>query len=502
MLTLTLLSLPVTGLSQAEKTCGLLIGYSGNGFLPFVDGGDLSFAVGEQLYVLSPSGGSTVFLTDPQGRKDKYVLTEKAPTLLREFARGDGGVWRLLLDDGCEMTLVVSERGSLLYGVITVEKDTHDQLILNLQGPPYLGFRVEEPADDRSALRAKPGGELLLDVGRPFRFVVLYLLYPDRFTISGKVSGTPFTYTIDPLVGVYRYDRPVRGTVVPVRLPELGRVGQGGIFPLRYGTYSIRLVGATPDGQTFTGTFTVEVAPFEFRVPRLSTYRQLNVNELRDGIRLVYLNYETGTMESINLNLPLYEVKVVDAVTGQTIDYYSFNVEGFVSVRDGAVTVLVPQRFDFREIRQVDDALTVTPSVTVGGIDVSDAIGEVTLYPGRETVLAVPMSEVLLRVRLAGHPDAIKAKLSLNGSLSIELNGAATLRIPAYVYNVTAETQWGTARQLFNASREQEVELVVYTPTDFTLALAFVAAAQLIALAVFSVRVYRARAAHRVKSDR
>ncbi|MCS7094384.1 MAG: hypothetical protein NZ988_01060 [Thaumarchaeota archaeon] len=502
LLVVALLTLPIPSSSQEERACELLIGYGGPGFLPLVDGGVISFSVGEQLYALSPLNDSRVRLVDPSGREERYFLEDRTRTLLREFARGDGGVWRFVSDDGCEMTLAVSERGSLFYGTITVWRDVRDQLTLSFEGPPYIGFRVEEPTDNRSAIWARPGDEVYFDIGVPFRSVLLYLSYPDPVTIYGEVGYTPFSYTIDPIVGVYRYQRPVNGTVVSLKIPNLGSTGPEGIFPLRYGSYTVRVVGLSPEGQTFFKTFDVEVAPFAFRSPKFSTYKQLSLNEFREGVSLVFLNYETGAMESIHLQVALYDVMVIDQTSGDVIEDYSLNVAGFVDVRDGPVTVLVPQRFNLREMQLEDNALTIKPSLRVGGVDISDVIGEVVVTRNSVTVLKVPMSEVLLRVRLAGYPEPLRAKLSLNGTFSAELNGSARLRIPAFVYNATAETSWGTARRLFDASKEKEVELVVYTPSDFMLALALVAAAQLIAFTVISLRAYRAKGHHRVKSDR
>ncbi|MCS6788132.1 MAG: hypothetical protein NZ733_02430 [Aigarchaeota archaeon] len=496
-----LLSAPLPAASQATEPCALLVGYGGQGFLPFVDGGALNFAVGERLHVLTPAGGATVQLIDPRGRVERYELAGGIQTRLKEFGRGDGGVWRLVSGDRCEMTLTVSERGSVIYGEVVVEKDFRGAIVLSIRGPPYIGFSVEEPRDDRNVLWTRPGGELLLELGRPIRSVVVYLLYPDRVTISGKVGETPFTYTIDPLVGVYRYERPVRGTQVPVRLPELGSVGPGGTFPLRYGTYTLRVMGTAPDGQQFSMTFAVEVAPFAFRAPRLSTYLVTDVDKLREGIRLVFLNYETGTVESIALKVPMYEVVVLDERTGQPIEDYSLSVEGMIGVRDGAATVLLPRSFDLREVQVGEDVLKVKPSLIIEGVNLTGVVREVILRRGEPTVLSVPMSEVQLRVRLAGHQDAIRAKVSLNGSTPLELEGAARIRLPAYLYNATAETPWGRVGGLFDASREREVELVVYAPTDLTLALAFAAAAQLAVLAAISLRAYRAGSRHRVKSE-
>ncbi len=482
--------------SHAQESFPLLLGYGGRSYLPFVGGSELVFMVGEALVVYSPASEVALKLSPPSGEPVSLTLQPRTPFPVRAFGPEDVGTWTLEVQSGERMRIRVVDPNVPLFGTVFVERWSDDQVLLRVQGSNAIGFEVEPIPGAPAAVRALPGQRLTVSVPVPLRGAVVYLMYPERVTLSGTVGGIPFSYSTDAVIARYDFDVPFGMTNFTVQLPLLGTVGPGGTFPLRYGNVVVQIVGIAPGGQRATFTQQIEVSPFSTAAPRLVSTRTVRLVELLErGAELVYLNYRTGRVEQLRVNVPYYGLAVVDPRRNVPIADYSAQVPGYTDFRVGNTTYFLPSAIGIPQAPEAEQRTLRLTGLRVHGFDVSSTVGEVELRPYLVTSVSVPLSSVKLRVRVAGTERLLSATLLVNGSGPLRVEGSATFDLPSGYYNLTAETSLGTVSKVVSALFDVEVDLVVY---GFSEEAAVLLAAALLQASVLGYLVIRAlRLKHR-----
>lgn len=494
VLALVLLSLPAVPLqvSHAQESFPLLIGYGGWSYLPFVGGAELVFMVGETLTLFSPSSEFVVMLVPPDGEPEAVTLRPRIRVAVRTFVPQDVGTWFLESPSGERMGIRVVDPAAPLFGTLAIERWSEDEVLLRVQGSSAVGFEAAEPAGGDEVPRVLPGQELTLNVPVPVRGAVVYLMYPDRVSLTGTVGGIPFSYSTDAVIARYDFDLPFAMTNFTVRLPALGVVGPGGTFPMRYGSALVQVTGISPAGQRVTFTQRIEVSPFGASAPRLTNTKTVRaVDLLEREVELVYLNYRTGSVERLRLRVPHYGLAVIDARRLSDVGEYEASLPGHVGVRLGNVTYFLPSLLSIPP--QGAPGPVRLEGLRVHGFDVSRIVGDVLLGPNTVTLVSVPLSSVDLRVRVAGSDRLLEAQLLVNGTGPIKVPGRTTLKLPSGYYNVTALTQLGTVSRVVSALSDASVELVVYSLTEEATALLAAAFLQASVLGYLLLRSLRVR---------
>ncbi len=483
--------------SYAQESFPVLLGYGGRNYLPFVGGSELVFMVGETLTVYSPATEVTLKLIPPSGEPVALQVQPRTRVAVRTFGPDDVGTWFIEVPSGERMRLRVVDPNAPLFGTVSVEKWSDDQVLLRVQGSSAIGFEAEEGSSGPPVVRALPGQKLTVSVPVPLRGAVVYLLYPERVTLSGTVGGIPFTYSTDAVIARYEFDVPFGVANFTVQLPLLGTVGPDGTFPLRYGNVVVQITGISPAGQRATFTQQIEVSPFSAAVPRLTSSKTLRLVELLEkGIDLVYLNYRTGKVERFRISMPYYGLMVIDLRRKAAVSEYSASLPGYTDFRIGNVTYFLPSSLSIPPPQDVVQRTVRLAGLRVYGFDVSRTVSEVELRPYLVTVVSVPLSSVKLRVRVAGTERLLGASLYVNGSGPMRVEGSAALLLPAGYYNLTAETPLGTVSKVVSAHLDVDVDLVVYTFSEEALVLLAAALLQASVLGYLVMRVVRLR--HRV----
>jgi len=479
--------------SLAQESFPVLLGYGGRSYLPFVGGSELVFMVGETLVAYSPASEVVLKLFPPTGGPITLTLQPRARVTVKTFGTEDVGTWLLELPSGERMRIRVVDPNAPLFGTIYVERWSDDQVLLRVQGSSAVGFEAEATTGSPATLRALPGERLTVSVPVPLRGAVAYLMYPDRVTLSGSIGGIPFTYSTDAVIARYDFDVPFGMTNFTVQLPLLGTVGPGGTFPLRYGTVVVQISGISPAGQRATFTQQVEVTPFGTDVPRLVSTKIVRLGDLLEkGVELVYLNYRTGKVERLRLNIPYYGIMVVDPRRDVIVADYSVAVPGHTDFRSGRITFFLPSAVSIPPSSEAEQRTLRVTGLRVHGFDVSRVVGEVELRPNVVTMVSVPLSSVKLRVRVAGTERLLSASLFVNGSGPLRVEGSATLVLPSAYYNLTAVTPLGTVSRVVGAHSDVEVDLVVYSFSEeatLLLAAAFLQASVLGYLVLRALRL-------------
>jgi hypothetical protein len=463
--------------SFAQESFPVLLGYGGRSYLPFVGGSELVFMVGETLVAYPPASEVVLKLFPPKGGPITLTLQPRSRVTVRTFGPEDVGTWTLEVPSGERMRVRVVDPNAPLFGTLSVEKWSDDQVLLRVQGSSAVGFEAEVTTGSPATLRALPGEKLTVSVPVPLRGTVVYLMYPDRLTLSGNIGGIPFTYSTDAVIARYDFDVPFGMTNFTVQLPLLGTVGPGGTFPLRYGTVVVQISGISPAGQRATFTQQVEVTLGDL---------------LEKGVELVYLNYRTGKVERLRLNMPYYGIMVVDPRRDVIVADYSVTVPGHTDFRSGRITFYLPSAVSIPPSSEAEQRTLKLTGLKVHGFDVSRIVGEVELRPYVVTLVSVPLSSVKLRVRVAGTERLLSASLFVNGSGPVRVEGSATLVLPSAYYNLTAVTPLGTVSRVLGAHSDVDVDLVVYSFSEeavLLLAAAFLQASVLGYLVLRALRL-------------
>lgn len=494
-----LLAIPQMGSAQEEGV--LLIGYGGEKFLPFLDGARYRFVVGERLILKAIGSDITVTLTTNKGEVYAFQIEEGEAEKVWTFRSADAGAMSLAILGGGRATLeVMSMEESALgwielrpVGVVQTEAGLDEVLEAKIVGSTLSGFEAGEGEAAEQRIFARPNSTIYLQVPQGALGVKITLRHYDYIQLSGYIGTLHVRYRVEPIIAEYSLNETSQTqapTSVAVRLPPLGETGEGGLIPLRYGTIIVSLVYAGRGGGRFEQTYEVLVTPFLEEPPAMSSVVSKGLRELlHTGLRVISLNLTTGVFEPRTILVPNYRVRVYDSHLNEWVEDYSVSFTGYLSLKNGTETVIIPRAIPITEQDQAPK-ISLKPLLTVYSVDLSQRMGVVDLEEGRTSTIFVDGRRVKVEVRHAAGFLIREARIYVNDSFRGG-GGELSLKLPAGVYNFSADTPFGIIHSVEDVREVTNVVLLVRGYTAETLALITIFLVQLSVFMMYAWRWYK-----------
>ncbi len=468
----------------------LLIGYGGDKYLPFLEGATYTFLVGERLVVTAVGRDVSITLSLPDQVSLAFLAKSGESQLIREFTKEDKGIAILSAAGMGSATIRVLEIEEAAAGWISIVRIADQLLELSVAGSALSGFEAAGQGDEPPRLVVSPGSTVRINPPDRTLYARILLRYAEDTVISGYVSGVYLTYSAESLVAEYSFNgtiiRPLRGALT-ISIPTLSAVGEGGLLPLRYGSLKMVAQFVTQGAPRREQTWDLVVSPIPGPQPSLAPRIRVDVAQLLgEGVAVVTANLTKGYYERRVFKPPYYRVAVYDEELGEYVSDYSISVPGFLSIRNGSETILVPSLVPVAG--EAPESLKLVPDLTVYSVRLLGDAWPLTLDPGELTVVRVRGREVGVEVRLAAGYPVTDAVVYVNESF-VGSGSRLRIKLPLGIYNFSAQTQYGYVSETVDIRESGEVQLVLRVLTPEVVALIMLLSVQLFYLAMHTLRL-------------
>jgi hypothetical protein len=476
--------------AHSQEKGHLLIGYGGGKYLPFLEGATYTFLVGERLVVAAVGRDISITLSLPDQGSFAFLAKGGESQVIREFRKEDKGIAILSAAGMGSATIRVLEIEEAAAGWISIVRVADQLLELSVAGSALSGFEAAAQGDEPARLVVSPGSTVRIIPPDRTLYARILLRYAEDTVISGYVSGVYLTYSSESLVAEYSFNgtitRPLRGPLT-VSIPNLSVVGAGGFLPLRYGSLKMVAQFVTQGAPRREQTWDLVVSPIPEPQPSLTPRIRVDLAHLlSEGVAVVTANLTKGEYDRRIFKPPHYRVAVYDEELREYVNDYSITVPGFLSIRNGSETILMPSLVPV--IGEEPESLKVVPDLTVYSVSLSRDIEPLMLDAQELTVVRVRGREVGVEVRLAAGYPVTDAVVYVNGSL-VGSGSRLRLKLPLGVYNFSAQTQYGYVSETVDVRESGEVQLVLRVLTPDVVALIMLLSVQLFYLAMHTLRL-------------
>ncbi|MEM3668926.1 MAG: hypothetical protein QW737_00110 [Nitrososphaerota archaeon] len=456
----------------------LLIGYGGDRMLPFIDGAELTFFVGEELELKTIGSSANITIIDPLYRRYEYFLEEGKKMKVLTFNASDVGTWLLRHSKLGTMSLKVIDNYSPKDHYISIQKISDDVLRLSLEGSAFIGFLAKSKNVTKIM---NPSKNLHITIPSGTTHVRITLEYNEPIELSGLIGDVQYHYKTDAVVSEYtnRFSKPIaEPIVINFEIPEVGKVGSGGIIPLRVGPIRLKVV-CTGTGSTILNYVDeLLIIPEEVNLQSITRTIDVELTELiNDNIKIAYYNVSTGRIDVINVKVPVYRLIVYDKALSKNIDDYSFDVLEMLSLKSDHITYIVPTRLQLLNDTHNNYAI-INSKIEVYSVDISNMIKNITLKKEDLNTIIIESKEIEITVKHVDGTLIKNALILVNSSKHSIINGSARIRMPIAIYNFSAVTSIGYASSIIDISKKDNVQLIIKTLTSTTMALIIISAFQ------------------------
>jgi len=393
-----------------------MIGYGEEQMLPLLEGGSLTFSVGETLVVKLLGRNGFLELRSPSGAAERFYVPDGYPRELRSFTSADVGEWVLTTDEGLTTRIKVEDIG--LMPSFTVSTNLKPEEVVFAASASTQGFAL---FIDNKWVDVVPAGspvEIRLESFNTSlaRFDLLRKAGP--LSYSGLLQQKPYSIVIDQLVmSKLVQSKTLNNTsVFTVTLPEAGSVGASGLRQLSYGPHVMRLISTT-DNRVLYEKEVVVVPKSLNALPGLSRAVEIDFRTAAATNLTLVVGNSLGDIWFVILRPPAATVSLYDINHAIVLKNYSLSTPGFSSTgKDGLTKVIY------------SDTLVIT-----------DFSNLTYVFPRWEGEVFVKLPGASVRVPVAFSPGVhLNITLSLNrvvfqliypngsihvGPRSLELNG-------------------------------------------------------------------------------
>jgi|GEM_PF-5900917 len=442
-------------LTLADSRIPIMVGYSQNYLLPFLDGGMLVFEWNETLWAMSPNRTVFLTITDPNGLGETTLLLEGIPTIIKRFGMNDPeGLWRLQVQDVGNMTV------KLLSGI---EMSTHINYSLGrwieatIHGPRSVVFLDGEP-ETMILLAAGNNQSINLPINESLQlgYVVVEFLYPERVRFTGTSGESTYEVLLEPIAS--RVDGELLGQrgsyILTFQSPKLHEIGSGCVVPVREGPIIVRLRWSS-GAQTEFKAYLLRSAFVKYVGSNVSRTRRVDIrSSLTSIFKILY--FGKGAVEVFEVRPHIAALRFADIRTLSSISNITVKSGKLDTASDGETNYILltnsalPFNIDSAPLK-----LVLPLDVYVNGFYAKSL--EIEVRSGSVTWINLELYRLTIKVS-EGEMNSLKGlKLIIeNRTLPIETDGASYL-LPKGTYLISVSTEDMEGSLLAQLDKDMEV---------------------------------------------
>lgn len=473
------------------KVNALLIGYGGDRMLPFIDGAELTFFVGEELVLKTIGSPTNITIIDPLYRRSEYFLEEGKKMKVLTFNASDVGTWLLRHSKLGTMSLKVIDNYSPKDHYISIQKISDNVLRLSLEGSAFVGFVAKV---ENITKIMNPSKILSITIPPGTTHVRIILEYDEAIELTGFIGDMQYHYKTDAVVSEYthRFNKPITDPIViNFEIPDLGKVGSGGVIPLRVGSIKLKVICTGSGSTVLNYVDELLVVPEGVDLQSITRIIDVDLAELiNDSVKVAYYNVSTGRIDVINVRIPVYRLIVYDKALENNINDYSLEVEDMLTLKAGQITYIIPSR-----LQLLNDAckngLLINSKIKAYSIDISDVVKKVTLEIDILNTIIIESKEIDITVRNADGTIINNALILVNSSAYSTINNTKRVRMPIATYNFSAISSIGHTSSVIDISKTNSVQLIIRTLSPVTITLIITSIFQSAFLLLYSYKLLK-----------
>lgn len=435
--------------SQQEDEASIIVGYSKSYMFPLLEGGNLYFEKGEELWAMTLDKPTILRLISPAGRVTEYYMEPLKQTLIKSFTEGDEeGQW-ILRSEKYNLMIELSSKKKLedntrlnyriSGGKLTVETANEDQdvFIIDVEDGRFL-IPAGVEVDMKLPYFNNTNEQVYTDV-------VLDLVYPGEFSYSGKLFDRPYSIVMEPLAA--RIVGKLRGDKLTIVIPNLHKVGAGGIIPVREGEalLKIRYISLMQNGSSSQiSDYTPQIGQVkvyivdeifnEWAGRNVAKSLSIDVEEaLNKTIRVI-----SRSRQRVGISyafIPLASIVLYEPRLNKIIGNISIIVEGHqATVTNGRGYILLTESESALPIPVNRSSTELTLHVYVNNFKAYN--GKIKINRGETYFIPVELRNLRVSIFFPNGTPAYTGILKINDSRMNIINGSASYLLPPDQYTV------------------------------------------------------------------
>ncbi|MGQ9542764.1 MAG: hypothetical protein ACUVTM_01560 [Candidatus Bathyarchaeia archaeon] len=467
----------------AETRTPIMVGYSRNCLLPFLEGGTLVFELGETLWAMSPNRTVILTVTTPRGESEAIILPEGDPIIVRRFEPDDPeGFWILKVQDGGEMkvkllsdsggnTYVKYSLGPWLSATIegsrdTVFLDVDQGMVLIIAGKKQsLSLAINETV--------QPGGVTVEFVySGPVRYTgisgeAIYemILDPVAARVQGELLGQRGRYTLR------------------LKCPNLHEVGSDCIVPAREGPVIIRVKLSNRNQTEFRAYLLREIFS-DYAGRYVSTFSRIDLkSSLTSNLKI--LTIDRGKVEVLEARPSIAAIKFTEARSNLAVSNVTVKSGVLETTSDGDTNYILLSSSEPLSNTGSESSTTILPiEVYVNGFYARSFQMEVKR--GGVTEASLELYRLTLKVTSDEAESLEDVRLMIENRTFPSEVGCASYLLPKGIYRVWVSIGDMEGSSLIQLDRDVEVNILLRPPVRLDYWLKTLVVFQLITITVLS----------------
>ena len=466
----------------------LMLGYSNQTFLPFLDNSSLDFQLGEELWVKAIGDNMRLILRSPSGIKEVYVINADKPILLKKFGnKSDKGIWYLESANNRSMKLIVRDPDALSpvirYGL------AGSNFLVQINGPPSV-ILINAEGLGRHLLIAGETNRLELNVssfakeygGSGFpSMVMIDALSENSIVYRGLLEGSTYKVNIEPLGAKVAAE--VHMGSLYFNLPSLHEVGAGGFIPIRPGEASLR-IWLNETHSIIVPAYILDSRFNQFAGALVDRIARIPLNDLNRSLEV--LTFSEERVDVIKLTPPVALIRPLDP-HGNLLTNVSIVAENPTIVINGTAYILLRRSESIPPSQSRH--LNTLIKVYVNGFEADSLL--MNLENSKAYNITLNLKRLTLEVEYPSNKLLEGLRLTINGTSFAHDDGKCSYLLPPGEYVIIAKAGEYEGSAKMNLLNDSTIKLKLRRIMQLEDVLKITAAAELLSILVLLYVNYR-----------